>query len=143
MESFLSIFNFIGGMFFSLIDTIKGLIDVFTGIWDTLAGFFTGLFDSLQIVDVILDIIASASSGLSTLSSLVDQSNGFVGTLLSFCAIDSLVSCLLTATSATFGVLLTLVTLLFVTILPLLLGWLLFKGTVRLIRLVSAGFIKP
>lgn len=143
MESFLSIFNIIAGIFYSLFDTIRGFVDVLASIWDTLAGFFTGLFDRLDIVDVIFDVIQSASSGLSALSSLVDQSNGFVGTLLSFCAMDSLVSCLLTATTATFGVLLTLVSLLFVTILPLLIGWLLFKGSMRLIRIVSAGLLKP
>lgn len=141
MSAIYHIFDFIFSAFSSVWSTLKGLYSAFLAIFDSFASFFANIFSKLGIYDTIC-------SGLDTITSLVNQLNGYIDTsgamassILSFLAFDTLTSVVLVVTSATFGVVLVVIGIVFVTVIPLLLGWLVVKGVLRLVRLVSAGFV--
>ena len=141
MDSIFKIFDFILSAFSSVWTALKALYDAFTAIFEQLSSFFSSVFDKLGIYDTICSSLDTLTNLFNTISSYIDTGHGISQAILSFLALDTLTTVVVTVSSATFGVILVVLSLVFVTVIPLLLGWLAVKGVLRLIRLVSAGFV--
>lgn len=71
MNALYKIFDFIFGAFSSTWETLKTLYSAFLAIFDSFASFFANIFSKLGIYDTIC-------SGLDTITSLVNQLNGYI-----------------------------------------------------------------
>jgi hypothetical protein len=142
MQALYKVFDLISGAFSSIWATLQNLYGMVMAVFDSFSSWFDDLFSNLGIYDTI-------ASSLDTVSSLANQLAQYVGgdslssTIASFVACDTLFTVVVTSLTATVGVLLAALSLVLVTTVPVLLGWLAVKGVLRIIRVCTAGIAKP
>lgn len=142
MQALYKVFDLIFGAFSNIWATLQNLYGMVLAIFDTFASWFDDLFANLGIYDTI-------ATSLDTVQNLANQLAQFAGgdslssTIASFVAFDTLFTVVVTSLGATVGVLLAALSLVLVTTVPVLLGWLTVKGVLRLIRVCTAGIAKP
>lgn len=136
------VFDLIFGQFALVWDMLTGIYTAFVSLFDSFKSIFDNLFETLGIYDTIIDSLDTLTSLANNLNSLIEQ-NTLTSTILSFCALDTLFTVVVTTLASTFGVLLTALSFLFVTVVPVLVGFLTIKAVLRLIRLCTGGIAKP